>query len=213
MIYLGIDPGVGGGIAALDSRGQIVSLARMPATDEDLFAGLYELARNAEFDDDSIVATLEFVRASPQMGVVSAFTFGRGLGALQMALQANRIPFDLVVPRKWQAALGVVYPRTATYVQKKNLTKARAQQLFPGITITHATADALLIAEYCRRMKEHRHGQEARLEEGLEEEREARHQSRKAKAAAGDGPGAAQPTRRPLHVDRRRARAGEHREG
>lgn len=34
---------------------------------------------------------------------------------------------------------------------KKNRHKAKAQQLFPAWHITHATADALLIAEYARR--------------------------------------------------------------
>lgn len=35
----------------------------------------------------------------------------------------------------------------------KNLTKARAQQLWPEYPrITHAIADALLIAEFCRRV-------------------------------------------------------------
>jgi hypothetical protein len=32
----------------------------------------------------------------------------------------------------------------------KNVTKARAQQLFPGVKISHITADALLLAEFCR---------------------------------------------------------------
>jgi hypothetical protein len=34
----------------------------------------------------------------------------------------------------------------------KNVSKARAQELFPALKITHATADALLIAEYGRRL-------------------------------------------------------------
>jgi hypothetical protein len=35
---------------------------------------------------------------------------------------------------------------------KKQRNKAKAEELFPGQRITHATADALLIAEYCRRI-------------------------------------------------------------
>jgi hypothetical protein len=30
----------------------------------------------------------------------------------------------------------------------KNITKQKAQELFPGIKVTHAIADALLIATY-----------------------------------------------------------------
>lgn len=33
----------------------------------------------------------------------------------------------------------------------KNISKARAQQLFPTAKITHATADALLLAEWRRK--------------------------------------------------------------
>jgi hypothetical protein len=36
----------------------------------------------------------------------------------------------------------------------KNVTKRKAQELFPSLKITHATADALLIAEYLRRKNE-----------------------------------------------------------
>ena len=35
----------------------------------------------------------------------------------------------------------------------KNVTKSRAQELFPELKITHAIADALLIAEYGRRVR------------------------------------------------------------
>ena len=81
------------------------------------------------------------------MGCVSAFTFGRGYGALLMALTAARIPFDVVQPAKWQQGLGC---RSGG---DKHVTKRRAQQLFPSVTVTHALADALLIAEFCRRTR------------------------------------------------------------
>jgi hypothetical protein len=35
----------------------------------------------------------------------------------------------------------------------KNISKRRAQELFPSLKITHAVADALLIAEYGRRLE------------------------------------------------------------
>jgi hypothetical protein len=36
---------------------------------------------------------------------------------------------------------------------KKALHKERAQALFPGVRVTHALADALLLAEYARRLE------------------------------------------------------------
>jgi hypothetical protein len=64
-----------------------------------------------------------------------------------------RIPFVEVSPRSWMKAMGIRTRRkTETPTQWKNHLKQLAQQLFPHEQITLATADALLIAEYCRRV-------------------------------------------------------------
>lgn len=163
MFYVGIDPGKAGGLAMLDSTGDVVWATKMPATEADVFT----LLRTIQGDVRGMV---EHVHASPQMGVVSAFTFGKGYGALLMALTAAKIKFDEVSPRKWQGALQCLTKGD------KNVSKRRAQQLFPGLTITHATADALLIAEFCRRFHNARpiermdqHGSQDRKEEDREE--------------------------------------------
>ena len=70
---------------------------------------------------------------------------GRGVGMLETALIASGIPFDRARAVKWQTALGC---RSGG---DKNVTKACAQRLFPGKKITHEIADALLLAEYCKR--------------------------------------------------------------
>jgi len=77
--------------------------------------------------------------------VASSFKFGQGFGHLEMALTAAKIPFTYVTPQKWQKELGCLTGGD------KNVSKSRAQQLFPHIKCTHAISDALLIAEYCRR--------------------------------------------------------------
>ena len=79
------------------------------------------------------------------MGVKSAFTFGQGLGRLEMALTAAGIPFERDRPQAWQKEMKCMSGGD------KNITKRRAQELFPSLKITHANADALLIAEYGRR--------------------------------------------------------------
>jgi len=91
-------------------------------------------------------AYLEQVSAMPGQGVTSCFTFGNGYGHLEMALTAAGIPFERVRPQKWQQAMGCM---TAG---DKNVSKRKAQELFPSVKITHSTADALLIAEYGRRI-------------------------------------------------------------
>lgn len=139
MIYIGIDPGVSGGLAMIAASGDAVAI-KMPPTHRDIYTWLV-----AASSGNVSKGAIEFVRSSPQMGVSSAFTFGRGLGALEMALVAAGISFDHVLPRKWQQAMGCLSGGD------KNVTKRRAQEMFPHLTITHAVADALLIAEWCRR--------------------------------------------------------------
>ena len=77
--------------------------------------------------------------ASPAQNSVQSYGFLRGL------LRAFAIPFDRIEPRQWQDAMEC---RTGG---DKNISKAKAQQLWPELKITHAIADALLLAECCRR--------------------------------------------------------------
>lgn len=142
MPYIGIDPGLGGGLAMIDFDGRILEAVKMPQTERDVYDTLQRFAATGPVRAH---AALEFVRSSPQQGVVSAFRFGQGYGALRMALVAVSLPFDEVTPRRWQGALGCLSGGD------KNVTKRRAQELFPDAKVTHAIADALLIAEYNRR--------------------------------------------------------------
>jgi Holliday junction resolvasome RuvABC endonuclease subunit len=146
MIHIGIDPGATGGVAAITTAGVVWRLDKMPATDVDILALLEAVTEGGIQPAHAVLERVQAWKGGP-MGAWSAFKFGSSYGALQMALAACRIPFDLVQPQRWQAALGCLSGG------KKNVTKRRAQALFPGVTITHATADALLMAEFCRRMR------------------------------------------------------------
>lgn len=146
MMYLGIDPGVSGGLAVIVDGGHVYQTTKMPATERDLLDWLRTWVVDAQGVEGRAVALIERVSASPQMGVVSAFSFGRGYGGLLMALTALEIPFDWIQPAKWQTFL------SCRSGGDKNVTKRRAQQLFPHLTVTHAIADAALLAEYCRRI-------------------------------------------------------------
>lgn len=145
MIYIGIDPGSSGGLAALWADGRVLVAQPMPKTEKDLLDMLSGLASTHEAGTHAV---LEQLRPMP-----STFRGGKGnwyLGgsyfAMRMALIACGIPFDEAVPRKWQGAMQCLTGGD------KNVSKRRATELFPTVTkITHATADALLIAEYCRR--------------------------------------------------------------
>lgn len=152
-IYIGVDPGVSGGLAALDADGVIVATSKMPETPHAMLRWLCDMdAKDTRCRPAR--AVLEHVWASPQMGRSSAFTFGRSFGRLETLLASLDMPYDLVTPHKWQAAMGVpkAAAKTKHGAKDKNLSKNRALQLFPSYPVTHAIADALLLAEYCRRI-------------------------------------------------------------
>lgn len=141
-LYIGIDPGKSGGIAALYPDGQVHLTAKLSETEKDIA----EVLKN--FDSSFThwpSALLERVHAMPKQGVSSSFTFGRCYGFLRGLLIALEIPFDEVTPQAWQKSLRCMTKGN------KNVSKQKAQQLFPKIKVTHAIADALLIAEYLRR--------------------------------------------------------------
>ena len=144
MTTIGIDPGTNGGIAWItDGR---ACAEKMPDTLQDLWELIMSIRIDSEKNGSAIFANIEFVSSSPQMGVVSSSSFGRGYGNLEMALTAAGIPFERVRPQVWQKAMGCLTKGD------KNVSKRKAQELFPSIKITHAIADSLLIAEYGRRV-------------------------------------------------------------
>lgn len=137
-LYIGIDPGVSGGIAFIPESEE-PWVIKMPETDADLREA-FQIGI-----DYQPFAMLERVHSMPGQGVASSFTFGEGYGKLQMVLTCCGIPYDRVTPQKWQKFMDCMTKGN------KNVSKARAQSLFPNIKVTHAIADALLIAEYLRR--------------------------------------------------------------
>lgn len=144
LLFLGFDPGADGAFAALTASGKVAHVLPFKKHTEREIA---DEIGDVWFDADGGFAYMERVSSSPQMGVRSAFSFGRCYGLLRGCLIAVGVPFEEIAPAKWQRALGC---RTKG---DKNVTKAKAQQLFPGMKITHAIADALLIAEYGRRLR------------------------------------------------------------
>lgn len=142
-LWCGADPGKSGGIVMLDDAGGIADASKMPDTESDLLDHLSQFASRIH------IAHLEFVHAFPSDLPNHAFNFGLSYGGLRMAFVALRIPFEAVSPQRWQALIGV------PAVQKKNkkkATRAKAQELFPGFPWTHATSDAVLLAEHARRI-------------------------------------------------------------
>lgn len=138
MDVIGIDPGMSGGIALACDDGFYQAHGFANKTEVDII----ELIRYYSLFSD--ICFLEKVHAMPKQGVVSSFTFGQIYGGLRFAILCHKLRMELVTPVTWQRRLKCLSKGD------KKVTRAKAQQLFPNIKVTHQIADALLIAEYGR---------------------------------------------------------------
>lgn len=143
--WIGVDPGRSSGCISIwmPSVNAVECYPLSKLTDREIWNVVSDLAEYGP-----VFAVLEAVHAMPKQGISSTFKFGTSFGELKMALVAAEIPFELVSPQKWQKAL------SCQTKGQKNVSKNKAQQLWPDIKITHATADSLLLAEYGRRFLE-----------------------------------------------------------
>lgn len=144
--YIGIDPGQNGGLVALYPDGEMFASA-MPSTERDVWDWFRKRCPNT-----AAKAVIEKVHAMPKQGVSSSFKFGVNYGFLRGCLTAIGIPFEEIQPQTWQKSLRIPSRgKSESKTQFKNRLKGLAQQYFPSENVTLKTADALLIAEYCRR--------------------------------------------------------------
>jgi crossover junction endodeoxyribonuclease RuvC len=145
-LIIGVDPGASGA-AAWYNRGTHHAVPFNGMTEVEILELFESLGKNG-------FAYLEAVHSMPGQGVSSTFKFGMSYGMLRTALLAAGIGFETVAPSKWQRKMNCLSKGD------KKVTRAKAQELFPGVEIagrgvkapTHAVADALLIAEYGRRV-------------------------------------------------------------
>jgi len=160
--YLGIDPGASGGLAVIEveegSSVIKVVAAPMPPTEADIWDWISQnISWWLRGGKNSCFAVIEkvggYVGGAGQPGS-AMFKFGQNYGSLRMALIASGIPFQEVTPQAWQKEVGMGGKKKGEEKGAwKNRIKAKAQQLFPVLTagsVTLKTADALLIAMYCR---------------------------------------------------------------
>ncbi len=139
MIILGCDPGQSGGIAVIRST-ELIEAHKMPETLKDLIDLLRSLCPISH-------CYLEKVHSMPGQGVASSFKFGYNFGSLEALICCAEIPYTKISPATWQKELGCLSGGD------KKVTYRKAQELFPKQKISHAIADALLIAEYGRRIQ------------------------------------------------------------
>lgn len=159
MIYLGFDPGLQGGIAAIDQNSKMISINPMPLIgnkDYDV-EGLYGVIENIVWKKSKVLATIEKQQAMPGQGLSSTLKTGMGFGILIGLVTALRIPYQIVPPQKWQHQLFAGLPPSQDTKVKSAII---AKRLFPGVDFkrtdkckkdSDGMTDAACIAEYGRR--------------------------------------------------------------
>lgn len=150
-IYIGLDPGVSGGMAAVRCDGSIFAIAAWDseASAHEFISAVQDEAGDS-YHDCNIEAAIErvggFIKGNPAPGS-AMFKFGESFGWLRGLLAGKQIPYCTVRPQDWQKGLGV----TGKQLARKRSLKDIAAQRFPQAKPTLKTADALLIADWLRR--------------------------------------------------------------
>lgn len=160
--WMGIDPGLKGGIAVQYLYG-IPRAYPFPLTED----GKLDLAGISTIIDMALLASpgdpswgyknaliyIEDVHAMPGQGVTSMFNFGFGVGALHGMLTAKGLRFFKVNPIRWKNR--VLQNRTKDKTVAIDFCKLNFPQvnLLPsGHRVAHdGMADALCISEYARK--------------------------------------------------------------
>lgn len=137
--YLGIDPGVTGGYAIIDSEGEPVLYAQF--TD-------WKAAGKVLLEFTGVIA-LERVHSMPRDGGKSAFTFGSNYGGWLALLEYLEKPFISVPPQTWQKAVLGSFPAGESKPRAFQYVSRRFPKLGIGKSKTGAI-DALCIATYCK---------------------------------------------------------------
>lgn len=144
---LGYDPGVNGGLSVLDARGAVVFVGGLndKMTEHEALDVAWEAA-HVLLKHGGWEGYVEKVGHITGDGGKGSHTFGYIKGLVRGALRSRGVALYDVPPQLWQAKLECMTGGD------KNVSKRRAIELFPGVKITHKTADSLLIALYGRIM-------------------------------------------------------------
>jgi crossover junction endodeoxyribonuclease RuvC len=148
-VIIGIDPGIVGGVAILDSD-HVIDSFDMPVMASGVrtkrkvnAASLAEKLK--AFHPNIKLALIERVSAMPKQGVSSSFSFGEAYGAAQGVIQGLGIPLMFVTPREWKKYFGLIK-------KDKDFSRTVAQEHFPDVDLSLKKdvhrAEALLIAKY-----------------------------------------------------------------
>jgi len=152
--YIGIDPGSSSGCIAFITpyKNGIVraTIEFSKYTTQEWFAELKSMS--LEYD---CMAVLEKVHGMPGMNVVAISSFMKNVGHIEMALLALNIPFTEVTPQAWMKYYNLKKEKDESKSNWKRRLREHLQRIMPDFKVTNDTADAMLLANYCKLHETH----------------------------------------------------------
>jgi crossover junction endodeoxyribonuclease RuvC len=154
-ITIGVDPGLTGAFALVDSYGGLIDAYDMPTLNKDVSAQLVaELEDWNQLSLESAVVVIEDVHSMPKQGVASSFKFGRSKGVVEGVFAGAGLSLRYVAPSTWK--------RDLKLSKNKGASRQLAVELWPSKTslFTRAKddgrAEAALIAYWYQQHGERR---------------------------------------------------------
>jgi hypothetical protein len=149
--WIGIDPGTRGGLVVLAERSGHVEL-RAARTYVSELAEYEFLSDLREGYGGRWRAFLEHVEPRPPTHRKACFALGQSRGMWRTLLAMLRIPYDEIRPQAWMRAVRAPHRQKGdTDTRWKRRLEARARELYPVEVFPLELADAVLLAEACRR--------------------------------------------------------------
>lgn len=167
MIYIGIDPGLSGAVAVINTDDSATLhpqqvfdtptvLVEGEKTKRKYLTGAMASLLKPYKENSDVLVVLENVHSMPKQGVASSFCFGEGKGMWEGIIAAYAMAVELVSPQRWKKEM------MADQGKDKSAARFKAMALFPSLAdqlklVKHdGRAEALLMAEYARRLRKGR---------------------------------------------------------
>ena len=161
-LFIGVDPGLSGGVALINERSCLVSVQDTPTMmvkksnggnkNTYVVSQMVALLEAMKASGDIACAAIEYQASRPGQGAPATFSQGYGYGLWIGVLSSQRIPYEIVMPQAWKKAMGIP-PKS-----DKSASIIKALQLFPHAPLTtqrgrelDGRAEAIMIAEFLRR--------------------------------------------------------------
>lgn len=147
-LYLGIDPGISGAFAIIDSSKSILTMQDVPTTERrgKNYFDAHAFAEILKPNSHRIkFALLEDVGAAPKQGVVSTFRFGHATGQINGVLSALDIEIKFIKPAVWKMLMNVESGKETSMLKVKELFPNLEEEFFKKKG-NHNMAEALLLA-------------------------------------------------------------------